>query len=179
MREKALSKFAQLFDYPNSGTKKAVCEIYHIVKESMGDGEVIEDLWEFKKYIENTELGYMEEIYTHSFDLNPKVSLYVGYHLFGESYKRGDFLVGLKGVYSKKGFSYPSFELPDHMKVILSFLGKVGIEDPEARVIVEEALFPSIDLLEHSFNGNDSPYLYLIRSLKAYLQERIKEVADG
>src|SRR5690242_1791168 len=50
----------------------------------------------FYQTVRTLALTQMQERYTQTFDLNPVCTLEVGYHLFGESYKRGLFLANLR-----------------------------------------------------------------------------------
>jgi len=67
---------------------------------------------------------------------------YVGYHLFGESYKRSAFLLGLKERYRPYHLQYGS-ELPDHLAVMLRFLA-VNANAEETETIIREALHPAL-----------------------------------
>ena len=52
-------------------------------------------LREFLCDVQSTPVPLLQECYTRIFDLNPVCTLEVGYHLFGENYKRGLFLANL------------------------------------------------------------------------------------
>lgn len=97
----------------------------------------------FADYTARTPLGRLEETYTSVFDLDPKCSLYVGYHLFGESYKRSSFLLGLNEHFAAQEFT-PAGEVPDHLSILLRCLAEAT--DGELAVeLITDALIPALD----------------------------------
>src|SRR5450759_3107097 len=50
----------------------------------------------FATETEKLSLSELQELYTRTFDLSPVCALDIGYHLFGENYKRGVFLANLR-----------------------------------------------------------------------------------
>ena len=55
-----------------------------------------------------------EELFTRTFDINPTCSLELGWHLYGEDYKRGSFLVDMRRLMASLGIE-ETRELPDHV----------------------------------------------------------------
>lgn len=99
-------------------------------------------LLRFQAFAAQTPLARIEEIYTGVFELDAACHPYVGYHLFGESYKRSAFLLGLKERYRPHGLAY-GVELPDHLAVVLGFLA-VNRDPDEAAVLIGEAVQPAL-----------------------------------
>ncbi len=87
-------------------------------------------------------LTRMEEIYTDVFELDATCHPYIGYHLFGESYKRSAFLLGLKDRYRPYHVQCGS-ELPDHLAVMLRFLA-VNENPEEKETMIGEAIYPGL-----------------------------------
>lgn len=85
------------------------------------NAEAAEQLDPFIAFLEGSTPGERNETYSRAFDLNALFHPYIGYHLFGETYKRSRFMVRLKGHYREHGFT-PERELPDHLAVVLRFL---------------------------------------------------------
>lgn len=73
-------------------------------------------------------LANLEMSYTSTFDMNPKSHLYVGNHLFGESYKRSKLMIALKKIYRKYNYAWNSKEMVDYLPVILDFLSSREVE---------------------------------------------------
>lgn len=97
----------------------------------------------FRAFVEETPPGRLEEIYTGTFDLDAACYPYVGYHLFGESYKRSLFMQQLKERYQAQGFMV-EHELPDHLAVLLRFLA-TGDDPDLVHIIIQEALLPALE----------------------------------
>lgn len=134
--------FARMLEYPAGGTLQAALKAMGtLVDESP---EAVALLKEFHAYAESLSPGRLEEVYTGTFDLDAACHPYVGYHLFGETYKRSAFLVELKQRYGAEGFSFSDTELPDHLAVILHFLA-VTKDDTQADEIARDALLPVLD----------------------------------
>ncbi|MBK6646555.1 MAG: molecular chaperone TorD family protein [Anaerolineales bacterium] len=83
-------------------------------------------LKKFHDYAASLPPGRLEEVYTGTFDLDAALPSYVGYHLFGETYKRSVFLVELETALHRRRLRLPDNELPDHLAVILHFLATRG-----------------------------------------------------
>jgi nitrate reductase delta subunit len=50
----------------------------------------------FVSEIEKMGVTDLEEFYTRTFDINPVSALEIGWHLYGEQYERGAFLVKMR-----------------------------------------------------------------------------------
>lgn len=134
--------FARLLDYPCIDLTEAVRECEGLV--SAANPEAGRLMGEFRSFVEQTAPGRLQEVYTTTFDLDATHHPYVGYHLFGETYKRSAFLVGLKECYQAQGFSAEGAELPDHLTMMLGFLA--CCEDQEmAGELIEQALLPALE----------------------------------
>src|SRR6266568_3182701 len=55
-----------------------------------------------------------QELYVQTFEFNPACTLELGWHLFGENYERGEFLVRMREQLRRHGIA-ESNELPDHL----------------------------------------------------------------
>jgi nitrate reductase delta subunit len=136
--------FATILGYPKEDLAEATRECEALIQEETP--EAAEFLADFRAIVEDTPIGRMEEIYTGAFDLEANWQLYIGYHLFGESYARSIFLLELKERFRAGGFPPPESELPDHFAVLLEFLG-VCDDRQQVDEIVEEALLPTLNRL--------------------------------
>lgn len=136
--------FSTLLGYPQENLAEATRECEVLIQEEIP--EAAEYLADFRGIVEDTPLGRMEEIYTGAFDLEANWQLYIGYHLFGESYARSIFLLELKERFRASGFPPPEAELPDHAAVLLAFLGACD-DRQQVDELVEEALLPTLNRL--------------------------------
>ncbi|MEN8144176.1 MAG: molecular chaperone TorD family protein [Gemmatimonadota bacterium] len=127
-----------------------------------------------------------QEVYAATFDVNPAVCLYAGYHLFGDSYQRGAFMAQLNGTYSEAGFSAGE-ELPDNLCVVLRFLARCEtIEEPLpsmedgldawVRDLIDDAIVPALKVIVRAFKDTKNPYAPLLQAL---LQTFDRSSADG
>lgn len=106
-----------------------------------------------------------EEVYTSTFDLQPVCWPYVGYQLFGESYKRGMFMASLRGTYRHCNYD-PGDELPDHIAVVLGFLGSSWQMEPEvARDLLHVCLKPALVGMLQAMGKARSPYRAVLEAL--------------
>lgn len=132
--------FAALLDYPVSNPAAAA--------EACAAGaaghsqEAAALLSDFAAFAASASLGRLEEIYTAVFELDATRHPYVGFHLFGESYKRSAFLLALKEHYRRYDIQCGT-ELPDHLALMLRFLA--ATEHPaEAEELIRAALHPAL-----------------------------------
>jgi len=111
--------FARMLSYPppEPGDWLSQCR----KRVAARDAEAVEALDSFLDFLEESTSGERNETYSRAFDLNALFHPYIGYHLFGETYKRSRFMVRLKAHYGKHDFT-PERELPDHLAVVLRFL---------------------------------------------------------
>ncbi len=132
-----------LLDYPVAQVAELAQEAAALVAADCPEAAAA--LLGFRQAARDKPLGELEEIYTETFELDSERSLYVGYHLLGESYKRSLLLLGLKERYAARNFETGA-ELPDHLGVMLRYLSQT--QDPaSARELIEEALLPGLDKL--------------------------------
>jgi nitrate reductase delta subunit len=131
-----------MLEYPAGETLQAALEAQGLLRDACPEAAAL--LKEFYDYAVSLPPGRLEEVYTGTFDLDAACHPYVGYHLFGETYKRSIFLVELKQRYNAQGFTFPDNELPDHLAVILRFLA-VTRDHTQADEIARDALLPVLD----------------------------------
>jgi nitrate reductase molybdenum cofactor assembly chaperone NarJ/NarW len=116
----------------------------------------------FHGFVVRTPIPALEELYTTTFDLKPVCYPYVGYQLFGDTYKRGEFLAHLNARYREAGFTV-SGELPDHLGVILRYLARTPDGD-----LVAEGLVPTLKRMIDQLDGN--PYRDALRAVLDVVQ---------
>lgn len=132
--------FAELLDYPQSERASVAAECAARVAGRSAEAAAL--LREFEAFAGKTALPQMEEVYTAVFELDATCHPYIGFHLFGESYKRSAFLLGLKELYQPYAIEC-GVELPDHLAVMLRFLS-VNEDLAETEEIIHCALQPAL-----------------------------------
>lgn len=130
--------------------------------------EVAAALWNLAVFLERAACGEAEERYTTLFDVNPVCTLHVGYHLFGESYARGELLAGLAGELRKADVSMNG-DLPDFVPVLLRLLGRLALDD--ARMLREAALLPGLRKIAEALAASNDPWSRLACTLPEALTE--------
>lgn len=82
-----------------------------------------------------------QELYVQTFEFNPACTLEIGWHLFGENYERGEFLVRMREQLRRHGIA-ESTELPDHLTHLLPLAGRM--EHDEGAQLAGEFLLPAL-----------------------------------
>ena len=160
---KLIEKLADLLEYPDEFLKSKAVALADSVKWS---AEIWEDLLEaFTLHLQLTPLRELEETYTSVFDMNPSASLEIGWHLFGETYKRGVFLANLRESHRTHGIQEGT-NLPDHLATLLRLLGTLPHAD--AVDLTRDCLLPAIAKLRPKLE-TAAPYNYLMEALEMML----------
>jgi nitrate reductase molybdenum cofactor assembly chaperone NarJ/NarW len=168
--------FAELLSYPTPALKTQVRQCDRQLAPDYP--QAAELITSFESAIANTSIDRLEEIYTSTFDVNPICFPYPGFHLFGESFKRGEFLVKLQQKYQEQGFKAPENELADHLPVLLQFLSTLNTDAVLAQELIEDCLVPALQQMSKGFK-TDNPYATLLPALLSVLQSRrqLSEIA--
>jgi nitrate reductase delta subunit len=129
--------------------------------------EVLTTFTKFCDGVQSLSLSSRQELYTRTFDLNPVCALDIGYHLFGENYKRGVFLANLRETEAPFDLGQER-QLPDYLPVLLRLLNK--LDDKELRAsLIGECLIPAIDKMLVALQEGENPFRHLIQTLRATL----------
>ncbi|MBS1253328.1 MAG: hypothetical protein MAG451_02377 [Anaerolineales bacterium] len=162
--------FADLLDYPGPNLADRTRRCVDLLGPDYPDAA--EGIRDFLDFAENTPLGRLEEIYTGTFDVNPACYIFAGYMLFGESFKRGRFLVQLQEKYRERGFSAGD-ELADHVPVLFRFLATLDSEDVLAEQLVDNCLVPVLQKMNANFKNDTetpNPYARVLRAILVVLE---------
>lgn len=136
--QKTLRAFGQLLTYPNQHTAEAAELLYIILMSDVP--EAAKGISAFGTFIEQHDLWEVEEAFTQTFDVILPV-LDIGWHLFGEEYARGMFLVRMREELRKHGL-VETTELPDHITHVLAIIGEMSDED--AGKFVRACILPAM-----------------------------------
>ena len=106
-----------------------------------------------------------QELYVQTFEFNPACTLEIGWHLFGENYERGEFLVRMREQLRRYGIP-ESTELPDHLTHLLALIER--LEHHEAEELAGQALIPALAKIQKALEGKH--YNDLIAAIGAKLE---------
>ena len=110
----------------------------------------------------------LEELYARTFDLDPTHAMDLGWQLFGETYKRGVFLVKMQASLREHGIDQGS-ELGDHLPLVLRLLARLDDEeDPHG--LVEEVILPAVAKLRAAMTQQGQPHRFVLDAIDAVLR---------
>jgi len=150
---------AALFAYPDAAG----------VARVRAAAERVPELGAFAARVRTGRPEDLEEHFTRTFDINPLVSLEVGWHLYGEDYGRGAFLVRMRGLMREHGVEEGA-ELPDHLAHVLATLGRM--DDAAAGELARGFVLPAIAKILDAFTGKDNDYRLALEAVQRFLRER-------
>lgn len=162
--------FGDLLDYPGPDLADQVRLCACLLAPAVPDAAT--QLFDFLEVVERTPPGRLEEIYTATFDINPACYIYAGYLLFGESFKRGKFLVQLQEKYREHGFDVQQ-ELADHLAVLFRFMAMLDPDELLAQELVEDCLIPVLGAMNANFKPDTeipNPYAFVLRAILSVLE---------
>lgn len=155
--------YQQLLSYPS---EQSLNEILHTLdnKNLVGNEKAL--LNKFIGMTKDLTLVDLEELYTSTFDIQGICCLDLGFILFGEDYKRGEFLVGFSAMQRKYEVDVGT-ELADHLPNALSLL-HILPEGEEKVELIRLALIPAVAKMVSCFTPGDSncnPYKFILQAL--------------
>lgn len=160
-----LNDIGRLLTYPEESTVRTAEFLYIVLQ-----GELIEAAKEaarFGAYLEQHSQEEVEETFTRTFDVNPLSALEVGWHLFGEEYARGMFLVRMREELRRYGIP-ESVELPDHLSQVLAVVA--AMPEQEAARFVRACVQPAVEKMNSALANKESPYRHVIACLAVILR---------
>ncbi len=164
-RRQTLEAIGRLLSYPTDTYLEAAELLYVILRPELP--EAAECIAAFARQVEPLDVHALEESYARTFDINPACALEVGWHLFGEEYTRGLFLVRLRGEMREYGVEESS-ELPDHIVHVLALIA--AMPDDEAQRLVQACVLPAVDKMQQALDSADNAYRNVVGCLALVLQ---------
>lgn len=172
----ALDCLASLLSYPEAGHDVAVaaCRDALLADPAAGVRAAAGRIDSFARSAAGRTVADIQELYTRTFDLNPVCALEVGWHLYGESYDRGRFLVRMRELLEALGLA-ESVELPDHLTSVLPALARLEAEAAEdlAGSYVAQAIRKMLEGLA----GKENPYEGVLQAVRQVLEARFPSAA--
>ena len=160
------SLIAKLFNYPQGDYSETLENLNKIFLEA--DISLLEKFkLPFQHFSLNREAD-LQEYYIKTFDVNATCYLDIGYVLFGEDTKRGQFLLNMKAE-QDKAVNDCGTEFADHLPNILTLLPKMN--DAELREeIVVSILIPALNQMLKNFRTEGNIYKTILEILKDILE---------
>lgn len=143
-------------------------------KPAIADPELRKQLKPLVTFFEREPLSAVQDRFTTSFDLGPSLVPYLGFHMHGESYRRGALMAQLRALYQRHGVDEEG-ELPDHLGPVLRLMA-VACQDEELDALIKQELKPGLDKLiaESAKSDDGNPYRALLVAAAHAMEERIK-----
>lgn len=154
---------AGLLTYPDADFFDRLAECRTLLA---GQAEASTLLERFLGEIHGSSTEDLEELFTQTFDLDPICSLDVGWHLYGENYSRGEFLVKMRQAMREHGVEETT-ELPDHLTHVLAVLCR--LEARQADRFTMDQVLPALKKMLAGLRGKDSPYEHLLETIHSVL----------
>lgn len=164
MESATLERLGALLAYPDAAFPSRVEAGFQGLSESSsGVRAALESL---RVHIAASAPQELEELYTRTFDMNPDCSLDVGWHLYGEQYERGAFLVRMREHMRRLGVP-EDHELPDHLSHALAVCARM--EPVLARRFSEEILRPALRKILAGLKDESNPYRLVLEAIEGAL----------
>lgn len=171
------TQLGSLMEFPWEDIRPRVKVVSELAGKAGYPVETLENLKSFQKGIEDMPLDNLQGIYSYTFEMSTDFTLDLGFHLH-EGFKRTENLLQLKTMYRHFEFPFESLgggELPDHLPLVLKFLG--FLQDEEAgRDLRINFLIKALEKLNKNFEKNQkNPYKPLINAIYKIIDKDIKE----
>ncbi|MEK7264078.1 MAG: molecular chaperone TorD family protein [Bacteroidota bacterium] len=170
--------FSRMFSYPDYRYREILKESHEVLntffikkeRKQSGSAETKVQVELFFQQVQKFSDTDFEELYTRTFDINPVANLELGWHLYGETYERGTFLVMMRDFLRRCNIE-ESTELPDHLTHVLLVLGRM--EKEEADFLAEKYVLPSLIKISESFKEKETenPYQHLLLALQHFIEQ--------
>ncbi|MBR9976840.1 MAG: molecular chaperone TorD family protein [Bacteroidetes bacterium] len=161
--------FATMLSYPAEGQDRALQRCLHFLTSHTGEthcGAALAHLQSYAEAVQPMSIEEREELYTRSFDINPAAALELGWHLYGEQYERGAFLVTMREQLRRHGIPEEG-ELPDHITSVLRLLGRLDTHGRSA--MYEQSVHRGLTVLRERWKDGENPYTHCLDALVALL----------
>jgi len=140
---------AQVFKYPT--TENYVADV-NAANKMLKDlyPELAGVVEPFVDFVNTNDMHRIEEVYNLTFHIQAICYLDLGYVLFGEDYKRGEFLVNMKKEQEKIGHDC-GYELPDNLPLVLE-LFSITKDVEFVQELAVRILIPALEKMVKEFD---------------------------
>ena len=161
-RRDIYDQLAELFVYPGPEYRSGLQECLELLGSD--HPQSAERVAKFITLVADVDRNGIEELFTRTFDLNPECCPELGWHLFGERYERGSFLVWMRSQLRLYDIDEGT-ELPDHLMYAMRVLARM--QDEVADRFATEAIISAIDRMLASLEDKKNPYENLLQAVQA------------
>lgn len=152
---------AHLFIYPGGD----YCQVVEkLISELQEFGQTaVDDFLPVASHFTSKQTGELQEYYIRTFDVNAACYLDIGYVLFGEESKRGQFLLNMKNE-QLKAENDCGTEFADHLPNVLTLLPKIK-DNIFREELVVSMLLPALKHMLENFRTDENIYKVLLKLL--------------
>lgn len=141
---------ADIFRYPDEHYKSNVKRAEELMEASYP--EAYQKAKPFFDFVNTNDIHHIEVVFGKTFHIQAICYLDLGYVLFAEDYKRGEFLVKMKSE-QEKANNDCGIELADNLPNVLTLMPL--FEDPDFRKeFAEEVLFVALEMMVKEFDAS-------------------------
>jgi nitrate reductase assembly molybdenum cofactor insertion protein NarJ len=167
---KVYDALSRLIDYPTPGYVEASEEWVSVVAQVCPKaGEVLRP---FAAYVSEHTAEQLEELYCRTFDNTQSAALELGWHLYGEAYERGAFLVSMRQMLRDHNIPEDG-ELPDHVSLALVLLSRLN--DADALTLARSAVKPALRKAVVSLSAGENPYESVLDAVLEVIKSHVQE----
>lgn len=158
----ALLALAPLLQYPGDDAAAAARRALGTLAAALPEAAAA--LEPFVVHVERASPDALEEAFTRTFDWSEDRSLDLGWHLYGDRYDRGAFLVQARAMRRAAGIDDDG-ELPDHLPSLLRVLPH--LPGTHAAEFARDFLVPALARLRKGFEDGDNPWAAVVDAVRA------------
>lgn len=164
---------SELFIYPKADIFETVIEIQDFLNTNYP--EAGKEFVRFSEFIANSTFYQIEEIFQKTFHIQAICFLDLGYVIFAEDYKRGEFLVNMKVEQEKHNNDY-GYELADNLPYVLRLLPLHKDENFINELIVM-VMIPALEKMLSEFDATKTQIREKVmnKKQKVVIMEGIKD----
>lgn len=149
-----------LLEYPDDGYVARAVECVRMLDDRRDEAAPL--VKPFGDVIGGMTTEEAQELYTRTFDINPVCTLEVGWHVYGEDYARGEFLVKMRRMLREHDLP-ESTELPDHLTHVLALLAR--LDGPDADELASRYVLPALQKMVDGMADQDNPYKAVLEGI--------------
>jgi nitrate reductase assembly molybdenum cofactor insertion protein NarJ len=161
------SILAGLFDYPDQKTDDLIRltnDLLHV-----NNPAATTTFLQFQQTILGMDLHSREEYFINTFEVEALISMDLGYILFGEDYKRGNFLAMMQQEQISANNDLGS-ELADHLPNVMRLLPLMS-EQEVAEELAYSIILPAIREILKKFENTDNVYQYAFETVLKVMEK--------